>query len=150
MERKAGLAQRTAFVVPVVPWTPEWVAQRLRQAMAMVSRLPNKELRWVNGGDGTYWPEILYDRGDIASQEAKRNTAYVRPGGAAVDDADEALAWVLWLEAGDRGIVLARSAGEKWNKIVARLKIRRASAGARYAAALQLIADRLNGGAPGR
>ncbi len=61
MDTEAG--RRTAFAAPVVPWTRKRVAARLLEAMAVVRRLPNKELRWVKGGDGTYWPEIIHLRG---------------------------------------------------------------------------------------
>ncbi len=146
MERNAGLAQRTAFAAPVVPWTRESVVARLREAMGVVRRLPNRELRWVRGGAGTYWPEILYNRDDRSDQEARRNDTYVRPGGAALDAADAALGWVLWLDEYSRGLVLARCAGLGLRPLCKRLGIHRETARRRFNAAAQDIADRLNAG----
>lgn len=124
--------------------------RRLEEAMDVVCYLPNKEYRMLRGG-GVNWPDVVLEFADRVGRRAVGGRTRVLLGARAIARADEALQWFLWIEPVEvRSMVMARAGGERWFKILARLRQGRTWAWGEYVTALQQIADRLNGGAPGR
>ena len=65
----------------------------------------------------------------------------------AIDRMDEALDWLMWLEAEERRLVWLRAEGLPWKRITHRLAIGRTTAWQRWTIALLKIATRLNAAA---
>ena len=79
------------------------------EAMDVMRRLPDGTRRLLRALDGERWP-------DSAVKESPENSPLpfdagaIRPGGAQLDAADEAIGWLLWLDERTRMIVSGRAA----------------------------------------
>jgi DNA-binding CsgD family transcriptional regulator len=116
-------------------WTPELVAERLAEAADVLARLPEVRAR----GFYDLWPRLIgepsrYDRPAAAAPEA-------------IDQMDEALGWLMWLEPEERRMVWLRADGMPWKWITRRLGIGRTTAWQHWTMALLKIATRLNAAA---
>lgn len=69
----------------------------------------------------------------------------VRPAGKEIDDADEALAWLLLLDARDRLLVWARACGVKWRHLERRMAMTERGLRKRHRQAVLSIVFKLNG-----
>jgi hypothetical protein len=116
-------------------WTPELVAERLEEAVDVLSRLPEDKVR------GLYdlWPRLVGD----ASGHAR--AAAAAPD--AIDRMDEALGWLCWLNPAEQRLVWLRAEGLPWKWITRRLGVGRTTAWQRWTTALLKIATRLNAAA---
>jgi hypothetical protein len=116
-------------------WDNEAVAWRLEEAANTLARLPDERVR------GLYdlWPKLIGAPG-----------RHARPAAAApeaIDRMDEALGWLMWLEADQRQLVWLRAEGLPWKWITRRLGIGRTTAWQRWTIALLKITTRLNAAA---
>jgi hypothetical protein len=113
-------------------WTPELVAERLEEAVDVLSRLPEDKVRGLHD----LWPRLT---GTVC--------ASARPAAAApeaIDRMDEALGWLMWLDPGERRLVWLRAEGLPWKRITYRFGIGRTTAWQRWTMALLKISTRLN------
>jgi hypothetical protein len=113
-------------------WDQEAVAARLEEAVDVLARLPDEQMR------GLYdlWPKLV---GEPCRP--------IRPAAAApeaIDRMDEALSWLMWLDPEERRLVWLRAEGLPWKRITPRLGIGRTTAWQRWTTALLKIAVRLN------
>jgi hypothetical protein len=111
------------------------VASRLEEAVDVLARLPNEQVR------GLYdlWPKLVGEP-----------CRHARPAAAApeaIDRMDEALGWLMWLEREERRLVWLRAEGVPWKRITHWLGIGRTTAWQRWTIALLKIATRLNAAA---
>jgi Domain of unknown function (DUF6362) len=116
-------------------WDQEVVASRLEEAVDVLARLPNEQVR------GLYdlWPKLVGEP-----------CRHARPAAAApeaIDRMDEALGWLMWLEREERRLVWLRAEGVPWKRITHWLGIGRTTAWQRWTIALLKIATRLNAAA---
>jgi Domain of unknown function (DUF6362) len=116
-------------------WTPPLVAERLAEAVDVLSRLPEERVL----GFYDLWPRMVCTP-----------CANVRPAAAApeaISRMDEALGWLCWLDAQERRLVWLRAEGMPWKRITHRLGSGRTTAWQRWTLALLKIATRLNAAA---
>jgi hypothetical protein len=116
-------------------WDQEVVASRLEEAVDVLARLPNEQVR------GLYdlWPKLVGEP-----------CRHARPAAAApeaIDRMDEALGWLMWLEREERRLVWLRAEGVPWKRITHWLGIGRTTAWQRWTIALLKIATRPNAAA---
>jgi hypothetical protein len=113
-------------------WTATLVADRLAEAVDTLARLPDERAR------GLYdlWPKLIGAPGGHARRGAAAPEA--------IDHMDEALGWLMWLEAEERQLVWLRAEGLPWKWITRRLGVGRTTAWQRWTRALLKIAVRLN------
>jgi hypothetical protein len=108
------------------------VASRLEEAVDVLARLPNEQVR------GLYdlWPKLVGEP-----------CRHARPAAAApeaIDRMDEAVGWLMWLEREERRLVWLRAEGVPWKRITHWLGIGRTTAWQRWTTALLKIVVRLN------
>jgi hypothetical protein len=116
-------------------WTPELVAERLEEAVDVLSRLPEVKVR------GLYdlWPRLV---GAICA-----GVRPLLPAPEAIDRMDEAIGWLCWLAPEEQRLVWLRAEGLPWKWITRRLGVGRTTAWQRWTTALLKIATRLNAAA---
>ena len=116
-------------------WTPRLVAGRLAEAADALARLPDERVR------GLYdlWPKLIGAPGGHAHPAAAAPEA--------IDRADEALGWLMWLDPDERRLVWLRAEGLPWKWITRRLGVGRTTAWQRWTTALLKITVRLNAAA---
>jgi predicted DNA-binding protein (UPF0251 family) len=117
------------------PWTPELIAERLEEAVDVLSRLPEDKV----GGLYDLWPRLV---GAICA-----GARPLLPAPEAIDRMDEAIGWLSCLDREERRLVWLRAEGLPWKRITHRLGIGRTTAWHRVTTALLKIATRLNGAA---
>jgi hypothetical protein len=116
-------------------WTSKLVGERLEEAADVLARLPEERAR----GFYDLWPGLV---GESCRCD--------RPAAAApelIDQMDEALGWLMWLDPEERRLVWLRADGMPWKGITRRLGIGRTTAWQRWTIALLKIATRLNAAA---
>jgi hypothetical protein len=113
-------------------WTPELVAERLEEAVDVLSRLPEDKV----GGLYDLWPRLV---GTLCA-----GARPFLPAPEAIDRMDEAIGWLSWLDREERRLVWLRAEGLPWKRITHRLGIGRTTAWHRWTAALLKLATRLN------
>jgi Domain of unknown function (DUF6362) len=123
-------------------WTPKMVAVYVEEAADTLRRLPNRRA----GGYVSAWPEIVRDYWEAFGWH-DAEVRPIPPSPKAVDRMDEALAWLAWLEPGERQLVWLRAEGLPWKRITHRLGIGRTTAWHRWTVALLKITTRLNAAA---
>jgi hypothetical protein len=113
-------------------WDHEAVAGRLEEAVDVLARLPDGQVR------GLYdlWPRMVG-----APCAGARPAA---PSPEAIDRLDEVLGWLYWLDADERRLLWLRAEGLPWKWINRRLGIGRTTAWQRWTMALLKIVVRLN------
>ncbi len=124
-------------------WTAEAVAMRFSDAVDTSRRLPAVRVQ----GYKTRWPTIVREQWEAL---AAHDQAPVRfpPSEQAIERMLETMRWVQWLEVEQRHLVWTRAKGYAWHQIGKRFGCDRKTAHRRWQAALQVIADRLNGVPP--
>jgi hypothetical protein len=123
-------ARTTAAARP--RWTPALVAERLEEAVDVLSRLPDRRA----GGFYDLWPRLV--------GAADTSPIPATPAPEAIDRMDEALRWLCWLEPEERRLLWLRAEGLPWKRITHRLGIGRTTAWQRWTMALLKISVRLN------
>jgi hypothetical protein len=113
-------------------WDQEAVASRLEEAVDVLARLPDEQVR------GLYdlWPKLVGEP-----------CRHARPAAAApeaIDRMDQAVGWLMWLEREERRLVWLRAEGVPWKRITHWLGIGRTTAWQRWTTALLKIVVRLN------
>lgn len=116
-------------------WDQEAVAERLREAVDVIDRLPER----ARFGCSSNWPRTL--------DEGRRIPSPPAPSPEAIDGADEVCGWLSALEPDERRLVWWRAEGVPWKRITGRLGIGRTTAWQRWTSALLKIATRLNAAA---
>jgi Domain of unknown function (DUF6362) len=116
-------------------WTPELVAERLAEAADVLARLPQPRVP----GLYSLWPAMPH-----ASAGDRARIRPAAPTPEAIDRADEALGWLMWLDPEERRLVWLRTEGVPWKRITHRLDIGRTTAWQRWSTALLKISVRLN------
>jgi hypothetical protein len=116
-------------------WDKEAVARRLEEAADVLSRLPEERTREFYD----LWPRLM------GSPSRYARLAATAP--EAIDRMDEALSWLMWLEAEERRLVWLRADGMSWKWVTRKLGIGRTTAWQRWTIALLKIATRLNAAA---
>jgi hypothetical protein len=121
--------------VIVQRWDQEAVAGRLEEAVDVLARLPDEQVR------GLYdlWPKLI--------GEPCRYACPAAAAPEAIDRMDEALAWLGWLDPEEQRLVWLRAEGMPWKMITRRLGVGRTTAWQRWTIALLKIATRLNASA---
>jgi hypothetical protein len=122
-------------------WTPKLVAAYLEEAADTLHRLPDRRV----GGYVSAWPEIVRDYW----QAFGWHDAEVRPippSPKAIDQMDESLRWLWWLEPHEARLAWARASGKPWKVIAYQFGIDRTTAWRRWRYGLITIAARLNAG----
>jgi hypothetical protein len=113
-------------------WDQEAVASRFEEAVDVLARLPDEQVR----GMYDLWPKLVGEP-----------CRHARPAAAvpeAIDRMDEALRWLMWLEREERRLVWLRAEGVPWKRITHWLGIGRTTAWQRWTTALLKIVVRLN------
>jgi hypothetical protein len=128
-EKRAGWSERAMMVQH---WDNEAVVRRLEEAVDVLARLPDEQVR------GLYdlWPKLVGEP-----------CRHARPAAAApeaIGRMDEALGWLMWLEPEERQLLWLRAEGLPWKWITRRFGIGRTTAWQRWTAALLKIVVRLN------
>lgn len=106
---------RTA-VLPGSVWSSDVVIERLRRAALVVRHLPSG----MPASSMVRQVDVVRTFWEAYGAEPARVGA-VRPSGVEIDEADEALSWLLWLDTRDRLIVWARASGVKWRHLERRI-----------------------------
>ena len=122
-------------------WTPKMVAVYLEEAADTLRRLPNHRV----GGYASAWPEIVRDYWEAFGWH-DAEVRPIPPSPKAIDQMDETLRWLWWLEPDQARLVWARSTGKPWKVIAYDYGIDRTTAWRRWTYALVTIAARLNSG----
>jgi hypothetical protein len=126
-------------------WTPARVEARLTDAADVLQRLPDARAQ----GYFNTWPDFMRSFGDMVGQ-APAPMRRPPPSPASIDEMDEALNWLRWLEADVTKIVWLRASGERWKKICWEVGLQRTAVHQRYHFGHCVITLRLNGQAPPR
>jgi hypothetical protein len=113
-------------------WTPSLIAERLEEAADVLARLPEHQASRLYH----LWPRI------VGPPCARSGMAAAAP--EAIDRMDEALGWLMWLEAEERRLIWLRAEGVPWKRITHWLGIGRTTAWQRWTTALLKIVVRLD------
>ena len=90
-------------------WTMARVEERLREAMDVMRRLPNPTMGLLRALDGERWPDSHVPESP-ENKPNPLNAVDFRTGGVELDEADEAIRWLLWLVVRTQKIVSGRAA----------------------------------------
>ena len=121
-------------------WTTEIVEKRLEDAAAVLKRMPAPRVQ----GYFSLWPKIVPSFDDLVGQKPRPLRAAMPP--AAIDEMEETLDWLKWVDDPELVRLLwARAEQKPWKAICFQFGIARATAHRRYEYALSVIAWRLNG-----
>lgn len=150
--------------LPPIEWTPDYVEDRLVEAMITCWRQPDRERAWLRVKSA--WPEIVReaDKGDFDARGGEHNSSDVQLRPAAMTRRDQAemeqaFGWVAVLSPDDRKLVglvishLARGQREiKWARLLRPMGLKRGAGGIkmRYRRALSAICFAESGGNPQR
>ena len=126
-------------------WTPARVEARLTDAADVLKRLPGARAQ----GYFNTWPDTMRSFGDMVGQ-ALEPMRRPPPLPASIDEMDEALNWLRWLEADVAKIVWLRASGDRWKEICWKVGLQRTAVHQRYHFGHCVITLRLNGHAPPR
>ena len=122
-------------------WDGKMVAARLEEAAETMKRLPQSGLK--PAGYISSWPTVLQEFYEAYGW----NDLQVRlgpPTSDAIDQMDESLSWLRWLELEQVRLVWLRAERVPWKLIMTRIGVSRATAWRMWASALVIIATRLN------
>ena len=124
------------------PWTPELVKDRLAAATDVLRRLrvPGIQRRV------TYWPEWMRAWKSVMAETRAPDPTEAPPGGQEIDDMDEALVWLSWLDRREQQVVWARACLVQWWKISGKMRRSERTLKTVYDAAIDKIVERLNSG----
>lgn len=115
------------------------IEERFEEAARTLRRLPDYKPRAMKSA----WPEVVQSIHTAYGYDPAR-APRIAPSPKAISEMEETFDWLLWLEPDDARIVWMRAEGIRWRPICIRLGMTRMSAWRHWAAALLLIATRLN------
>lgn len=119
-------------------WNPKMVANRMEEAASTLRRLPSVKPK----GHASSWPPVIQELMDIC-----RGDAHLRlgpPPADAITRMDECLEWLKWLESNQVHLVWLHAERVPRKVILGKLGVSRVTAWRLWAAALTIIATRLN------
>ena len=120
-------------------WTPKLIAERLEDAAYSLRRMPPVKVR----GYFNVWPQVVQDYwGAYGAQEPRIRLG--PPTGKAIDEMDEALGWLLLVEADASKLLWARATNLPWKAISYRFGMDRTTAWRHWMFALVQISSHLN------
>ncbi|OOY34396.1 hypothetical protein BOV88_10275 [Solemya velum gill symbiont] len=118
-------------------FTPEYIALRFEECVSTLRKLPGeRSLGYVS-----YWPEIKYDRRELARQEVQ--TIRLRPTPDKITRMEETLSWITFVNHGERNLIWLRAYRTPWRVISRETGFPRTSAQRYWQGALIKIAERL-------
>lgn len=120
-----------------VCWTAQDVADRFREAVITLRRLPPVKVQ----GYFNLWSAI-HTSEEVAAMEPR--PLRITPSPAAISRLEETMFWVLWIEEEERRLIWARAARVPWKRLCWQLGCDRTTAWRRWQRALWTIAGRLN------
>jgi hypothetical protein len=126
-------------------WTRAAVRGRLESAVDVLDRL------WISLGPAGIrpsWPPIVRTTIESYGWHAA-NARPAPPQGREIDEMDEALGWLVWLDGRDQKVVWARLNGAPWWRIAQRFGRGEGAVRLWFSKAMDLIAFQLNGKADG-
>ena len=123
-------------------WTTTRVEDRLESAADVFRTLPGVMLQGVFNA----WLEYFHSLADKVGQE--RHMRRPRPGPRQINEAEEALLWLRWLERDDARIVWLRAERTPWKPICWEMGLSRTAATKRWQFGLAVITWRLHGRLP--
>ena len=118
-------------------FTPEHVALRFEECVSTLRKLPGEQ----SLGYVSYWPEIKYDRRELARQEVQ--PIRLRPTPDQITRMDETLSWITYVNHGERNLIWLRAYRTPWRVISRETGFPRTSAQRYWQVALIKIAERL-------
>ena len=122
-----------------VHWTPKLVEAYLAEAADTLRRLPEPRVR----GYGSSWPEVIREAWEAYGwTEAPLRLG--PPSAEAIDQMDQTLLWLRWLDRDDQKIVWGRANRRPWKAIAHEYGIDRTTGWRRWTYALVVIAAHLN------
>jgi hypothetical protein len=122
-----------------IHWTPKLVAIYLEEAAETLRRLPPVKVQ----GYFSTWPPVLREFWEAYGRD-ELEVRLGPPSGRAIDQMDETMLWLRWLEIEDAKLVWERAGGRPWKIIAHRWGIDRSTAWRRWTYALVTIAAKLN------
>ncbi len=120
-------------------WTAKLIAERLEDAAITLRRLPPVKVR----GYFNVWPSVVQDYWGALGAEHRIRLGPPLP--RAIDEMDEALAWMKLVEADEAKLLWARATDLPWKAISYRFGMDRTTAWRHWMFALLQIAAHLNG-----
>lgn len=120
--------------------TPNEIEDRMEEAARTLRRLPNPAGSTPRGHKSS-WPEYVQERNAYGYNEARIR---VVPSARDIQEMEECLEWLGWLDPTDARIVWSRAEGMRWRQIGNRVGCVRQTAWRRWVAALVTISKRLN------
>ncbi|EME71018.1 hypothetical protein H261_05514 [Paramagnetospirillum caucaseum] len=120
-------------------WTPKMVAVYLEEAADTLRRLPPVKVQ----GYASTWPPMVREYWDAYGWEE----AAVRlgpPTTKAIDQMDETLVWLRWLDLNDSRLVWRRACGRPWKAITHEFGVDRTTAWRHWTSALVTMSTKLN------
>lgn len=93
-------------------WTEKMVANRFEEAMETMKRLPSERVQ----GYISSWPEIKLSEWELEGAEPPKRTR-CRPTPKQIDEMNETMEWLFWLEVEERHLVWQRARGWYWDRI---------------------------------
>lgn len=128
-------------------FTPTDIEARFEEAAQTLRRLPHTG--YYPSMKTSSWPEIVQSVHTAYGYDAARMPR-ITPTPQAITRMEETFEWLRWLEPDDARIVWLRGEGVRWKPICYRVGLSRSQAWRHWVAAMILIANRLNAGAPKR
>ena len=123
--------------------TPSDLEDLFEEAARTLRRLPNPPGSGPKGY-GTSWPEYVQDaRHAYGYHDARMR---VIPSAADIASMEECLTWLRLVSPEDAKIIWLRAEGHRWRYVCIQAGCVRQTAWRRWVAALQTIANRVNGG----
>lgn len=118
-------------------FTPEHIALRFEECVSTLRKLPGeRSLGYVS-----YWPEIKYDRRELARQEVQ--PIRLRPTPDQITRMEETLSWITYVNHGERNLIWLRAYRTPWRVISRETGFPRTSAQRYWQGALIKISERL-------
>ncbi len=121
-------------------WDVDAVAERLRESVDTARRLPPVQVI----GYFNLWPVIARD-----AWEARGEPDIYRrppPGPKAIEQMEETMRWMLWLDVEQRHLLWMRAKEYDWKDICRRFGCERTTAWRRWQRAIGVIVSQLNQG----
>ncbi len=145
-----ALAARLSDGQQVTFWTAEAVMERIEEAADTLRKLPGG----VDAGVYSGWPDIVrgfwevwnsLDEEGRKAMERERHEARGRPTSHKIDEMDEALSWLLWVDPRKRRVLWASAIGIGTGKLGRQMRVNRETIRRWKRQGLHQIVGRLNG-----
>ncbi len=123
-------------------WTSEMVAARLEEAADTLRRLPDADAKF-RAGLHSAWPDVVREA-VTAYAAAGPRVRLGPPAPGAIDRLEATISWLAWLTEAQRRIAWALASGLSAARLARMIGCHRNTIANRQAAALRIIAGRLN------